>query len=476
MKGTSDKKGAHFQQEGAAVGVVHVTRQDLPPVHVLGLGLPGPARRALFELPQLRLAQVLVAGPAVLAELEGHPAQKLTVDADLAGLVETLRRNRQAGKRQTVLCNGDPLFFGLGSRLAVDLGPEALVLHPGLSSLQAAAALLGRPWHNLRAVSLHGRNARLPLAQALMEGAPVFLLTDAANHPAAIAAWLRERGLEVPALYLLENLRQTADGRVCAARCLRLSLDQALELAPPATGALQVLLLEAWPGASRPCFGLPDEDFARDKNLISRLPVRAVALALLGIEPGHLVWDLGSGSGALAVEASFLARRGRVLAVERNERRLGHMMENRRRFGAGNMTILAGSMPDCLPDPDGAEPRPDRIFVGGGLGGGPGAGPGDKAGRASAAGPGAGREEGRERGDEILRRAWSALKPGGRLLAACVLLGSLERARTLLASLGAGLSVTCVQASRSAALGGDLRLEAQNPVFLVLAEKNQELP
>lgn len=502
-----DMNAAAHGKERAGERFGPAARRDLPPVHVLGLGLPGPARQALLQLPLVLRAEVLVAGAPLLAELKGHQGQKLRVDADLPGLISALRRNREAGKSQTVLCSGDPLFFGLGARLAAELGPEALILHPGLSSLQAAAALLGRPWQHIRAVSLHGRDDYLPLAHALMAGAPVFLLTDAAHTAASIAAWLRERGLEVPALHLLEDLRQEPDGRVCAARCLSLDLDAALALPDSRPGALKALLIEPWPGASRPCLGLPDEAFVRDRGLLTRLPVRAAALALLGIEAGNRVWDLGSGSGALSVEAAFLAREGSVLAVERHKDRLEHMAENRRRFGAANMEILAGDMPGCLPgfqsgSPYGGQPaarpgsesggnaagiwsgqpRPDRIFIGGGLCGG--AGQEDRQG---------GRPKGLERendedrdaaivnrvfaedlGAEIVRRAWAALAPGGRLLCSCVLLGSLERSRALLTALGAELSVTCVQASCSAELGGDLRLEALNPVFLVLAVKKKE--
>lgn len=467
----------------------------LPPVQVIGLGPSapdaGPDAKTLLALPLVREAQVLVAGRDVLAALAAHPAEKLPVTADIAGLMAAVDRNRRAGLRQTVLCSGDPLFFGLGASLVKALGPQALVLHPGISSLQAAAALLGLPWEGVRAVSLHGRASRLPLAWALMDGGPVFVLADAANGPGPLAAWMKERGLDCRALHVLEDLR-LEEGGVSAGRVVRLRLDQALHFerdqgAAPARACRRVMLIEPLPERDRPLLGLDDAAIAHERGLLTKQPVRAAALAALGVAPGHVIWDLGAGSGALAVEAALLARRGQVFAVERKPGRLRLIAENRQRFGAANLEIVPGELPDCLPDcpadclPDclpgggtrggqyepGAEegsakeagreaafsearivpPLPDGIFLGGGLGG-------PKA-----------------RGEETLRRAYAALKPGGRLVAACVLLGSLELARSVLSGLGARVSVTSLQAAQSSPLAGDARLEALNPVFLVRGEK-----
>ncbi|MDL2207420.1 precorrin-6y C5,15-methyltransferase (decarboxylating) subunit CbiE [Desulfovibrio sp. OttesenSCG-928-M16] len=425
----------------------------LPPIHVIGIGLPPDG--LLPSLPEIALnADVLVAGKKLLDLLPAFAGEKIPVTADTASLFQKLRQGRESGKRQCVLCSGDPLFFGLGARLSEALGPQALLLHPGLSSMQAAAALLGRPWENFRALSLHGRASRLPLARGLMSGAPLFILTDAANGPADIAAWMLERGLDRHSIFVLEDLRQTPDGSVQAGRCKGLSPRQALMCPVPAQGTRQVLILDPPPEPAPGLFGLRDEDIAHEKGIFSKQSIRAAALSALGPAPHHVIWDLGAGSGAVALEAAGLAREGLVVAVESKASRLALIAENRRRFGVANLEIVAGHMPDCLPVAPlmsalGQEEilrlPPDRIFMGGGLGG--------------------------EQGDEILKRAWAALKPGGRLLASCVLLNSLERVRSGLLALGAQPDITCLQVSHSSPLAGDMRLEALNPVFLVLAEK-----
>lgn len=480
------------------------------PIYIISLG-PGTTRPE-NPLPNaspairrtLAETEVLIGGRAQLALFAHHPADTITVGADTADLYARITANYEAGRRQAALCSGDALFFGLGARLAEQLGADAVRVLPGVSSLQAAAAVLRVPWERAIPVSLHGRADFFPLAHALMQAegtdAPVFVLTDAESHPAAVAAWMLERGLGGMRMHVLEDLFIDGDGSARAARVTSLGIDEAARYGAGGcagnesgegsgggsgltdvieagrggcsgaanvpetsqgdsawlTGAPQapqggrsrrpqrVLWLQDAPAASAsPAFGIPDHALACENKLFTKGPARAAGLAFLGIEPGHVVWDLGAGSGSVAVEAARLARRGRVYAVERDAARLGMIRENRRRFRALNLEVIEGAMPFCLA----ALQRPDRIFIGGGLGGNAGV------------------------ADEILSRAWQALPPGGRLLAHCVLLSSLERARSRLTEFGAKAEITMLQASAGMPIAGDMRFEALNPVFLVLGEK-----
>ena len=121
--------------------------------------------------------------------------------------------------------------------------------------------------------------------------------------------------------------------------------------------------------------------------------------------------------------------------------------ENINRIHAFWVRTVQGVMPDCLA----ALPEPDRIFLGGGLGGGAG---GQRTGR-----------------DHVLDAAWNRLKPGGRLVASTVLLQSMHQVKTFLERHGRDPEVIQIQASHGVALAGDLRLGADNPVFLVCGNK-----
>ena len=468
------------------------------PLYVIGLGLPfsaegdSPGFSWSIDHPAMASADVLIGGRAQLAAFSSHPAEKLLVAADAAKLYARIESNRDAGKTQVVLCGGDPLFFGLGARLAERFGTESLHILPGTSSLQAAAAFLGMAWESVESVSLHGRNSRLPLAHALMRSrsgsGPVFVLSDAANHPAAVAAFMKERGCQGFLMHVLGNLHfvlhegtskisdlsvysepvisgqsrpvQAFAAGVKAEYHARMTIEEALDLPKDPLGQerpLQLVMLLEPQAAEDPepvwPFGLPDDLLETEGELLTKGPVRAAGLAALGIEPGHTVWDLGAGSGAVSVEAARLTFKGQVIAVEARAGRIALIEENRRRFGAANVEIVHGMMPGVLEQCGTLYPRPHRIFLGGGLGGG------------------GADESAREAAEQVFSSAWNALLPGGRIVIHCILLSTLEFVRAQLAKAGATAEVSCIQASKSVPLAGDLRLQALNPVFLVNARK-----
>jgi precorrin-6Y C5,15-methyltransferase (decarboxylating) len=455
------------------------------PLYVIGLGLPGSAGDCSCERaaphPVLASADVLIGGRSQLAAFADHPAEKIPVGSDTAAVYERIEANRRAGRLQVALCGGDPLFFGLGARLAERFAPGDLRILPGLSSLQAAAAFLGAAWEKAEAVSLHGRDDWLPFAHALIRaacgGGPIFLLTDAAASPAAVAAFMHERGHSRHTLHVMGNLHRLPDagfpaspfptgtaerpGRVRAEYYARLTVDEALRLPETAPQEARPLQRVIWIEPANPAdperapawpFGLPDAAPAGEDPPLTKAPVRAAALAALGIAAGDTVWDLGAGSGAVSLEAARIAHRGRVVAVEAKSERVLLLHRRRQYVGAANLEIVHGRLPEILDACLSLWPRPQRVFLGGGLSG-------------NADPQSGGRAEG------TFRAAWNALLPGGRMLIPCVLFSTLESARRLLAGAGAAAEVACIQASRSVPLAGDCRLQAFNPVFLVSALK-----
>ena len=149
----------------------------------------------------------------------------------------------------------------------------------------------------------------------------------------------------------------------------------------------------------RPHPGLLPAELRHEDGLLTKPAVRAAALALLRPEPRHTVWDLGAGSGSVALEAACLAHEGRVVAVERTPSRALDIQENRRRFGAASVDVCLGTVPQCLP----RLPDPHRVFIGGGLSG--------------------------DGAHNLLEQVCRRLLPGGRLVVSCILLDTLARCR-----------------------------------------------
>lgn len=405
------------------------TTRDLPAIEVIGLGMGESLSRS--EMERLMAAGVLAGGARLLERFAHLPGERLVIGSPLEGFLDAVAKARDEGKRVAVLADGDPLFFGIGSRLVERFGARALCFSPGVTAVQAACARLGMPWDGLPVVSLHGRADTWPMLAALNASGRVAVYTDQTNSPDAVARLLLEHGLDDAVLHVAEDLGSPAE-RVTA-----------LAPAQAARGefsALNIVVAElARPPARRPVLGAPDEDYEKSGELITKWPVRAASLAALSLTGGLTLWDVGAGCGSVGIEACALLPTGRVFAVERDPERHRMVKENARRFGAWQLKAVKGEAPEAflgLPDPD-------RVFLGGSLGSGPGA----------------------------LSEACRRLKPGGRVVANTVLLGSCARALELFASLGWPARVAQIQAAQSSPLGGDVRLAACNPVFVITADK-----
>lgn len=393
------------------------------PIQVVGMGM------GLDDLParSLRLvqeAQVLAGGRRLLELFPRHPGQRLLLEGRLESWLDQLERLAQE-QRVAVLASGDPGFFGIAQRLTERLGPEALVIHPNVTTVQAAFARLKEPWHEAGVVSLHGRGLE-DLLPALAGRERLAVFTDPRNTPAALASLLLRRGQEDWRLCVLEDLGGPDE------RLEEYSLAQAAA-ARFSPLNLVVLKRQAWP--RRLSLGLAEEAYEHQAGLITKAEVRVVALAKLDLGPGLTLWDLGAGCGSLGLEASLLLPGGRIVAVEREPRRVEMIAANRRRFGVANLEIVQAQLPRGLED----LPTPDRVFIGGG---------------------------GAELGS-IIGAARGRLSPGGVMVVAAVRLEALETARRVMSLEGLDLEVTQVQVSRGAALGGGTFLKALNPVWLI---------
>jgi len=415
------------------------------PIEVLGLGMGGDLDRA--DMERLQAADVLAGGARLLKRFAHLPGERIVLAAPLPEALERIAQARDRGLRVVVLADGDPLYFGIGTRLLARFGPDALRFTPGVTAVAAACARLGLPWQDLPAVSMHGRDTSGPLLAvlaALVRAGRVAVYTDPVNSPDALARLLIEQGLEEARLWVLEDLAAPEE------RVRRLGAPEAAGLS---FSPLNLVIVEMdaasdapedAPGRARPMLGRPDDFYAKEHGLITKWPARACALAALRLQPDSILWDVGAGSGSISIEACALITSGRVFAVERDPERCRLIRENIRRSGAWLVKTVAGEAPGAFAD----LPDPDRIFLGGSLGGGS---------------PG--------RSPETLAATCRRLRPGGRVVANTVLLGSLTLALEHFRALGWSVETTQVQASLSAPLAGDARLVAHNPVFIIAADK-----
>jgi precorrin-6Y C5,15-methyltransferase (decarboxylating)/cobalt-precorrin-6B (C15)-methyltransferase len=187
--------------------------------------------------------------------------------------------------------------------------------------------------------------------------------------------------------------------------------------------------------------GLPDSAF-EDAPGFSPTPLelRVMLLAHLRPRADSLVWDVGGGTGALALEIARLMPTGAVHTLERDPEAIDLLERNRQRFGIHNLHIHAGEAPEGL---ELLPPNPDRVLL----------------------------EVGRPL-EDVLRAVWGALQPSGRLVISTVNLEGLVKATDTLAQLGAH-DVQVVQATvhRMQRRGSQAKLAAAEPLFVIAAER-----
>ena len=378
-----------------------------------GTSLTGEAKAALLAAGRAfgtpRLAETL----SGLRQVESCPFSALAEHA------------READAAHAVLLvSGDPGFFSAAGTLRKALLPfgevETLC---GVSSLQALCARIGERWEDALLLSLHGREGSLLGAASYHK--KVFALTGGQKRANAICRELADAGLGALRVAVGENL---------GAEDETVFQGTAAQAAARDCGDLAVLLVQNdHPAeASRALF---DRDFIRGSVPMTKQEIRWTAAALLSPRPTDTIYDIGAGTGSVALELGRHACRGLVYAVERKPEALALIAQNRRALGGFNVLPVEGSAPEALE----ALPKPDAAFIGG------------TAGNLG----------------EILRLLKDK-NPDVRVVVSAISLETLEAARRGLSELGFSEVEVCqIASARGKAVGGYTMLTANNPVFLI---------
>jgi precorrin-6B C5,15-methyltransferase / cobalt-precorrin-6B C5,C15-methyltransferase len=400
---------------------------------VVGIGDDGidslsPAARALVDG-----AELLVGGARHQAMVPQTAAVRLTWAEGLDRAMDVIESWR--GRRVVVLATGDPLFYGAGANLLRRFIPEDIMVLPVPGAFSLAAARMVWSLSDVEMLTVHGNSrdrALDTLALSLAPGARWLVLSRDGRTPAAVAALLTAHGYGPSAITVLEHLGGANERR----------LDGIAEAWSNCAAAdLNTLAIECRAGPAARILsrapGLADEAFESDGQLTKR-EVRAVTLAALAPLPGQVLWDVGAGSGSIAIEwlravpRHRPAGRGeaRAVAIERDVDRCAMIARNAAALGVPQLQIVSAEAPAAL---DGLEPAPDTVFVGGGI-----------------AQP------------EMLDVAWSALSPGGCLIANAVTVEGEARLIDFRGAHGGGLTRLAV--SRAEPVG---RLSAFKPLMEV---------
>lgn len=349
-------------------------------ITVVGIGADG--WRGLTERARaaIEAAELIVGSGRQLALIPETGAERRTWPSPMTPLLDELATGDV--ERVCVLASGDPMLHGVGATLARRLGPGRLTVIPHPSAFAIACARLGWSEAETELVSAVAHPAEV-LAAALQPGRRIVAYVTGVYGAAEIARVASERGYGPSRLIVLEELGGERE---------RIVDSTAAQWGRRPAAELHCVAVECRPEPTAPLLpripGLPDEAFESDGQLTKR-EVRAIALASLAPVPGQLLWDVGSGSGSVAIEWMRTDPSCRAIAVEARADRAERIRRNALRLGVPSLEVVHGRAPAALADLK----APDAIFIGGGL-----------------------TEEG------LLDRCLAALRPGGRIVANAVTL------------------------------------------------------
>jgi precorrin-6Y C5,15-methyltransferase (decarboxylating) len=391
-----------------------------PWLTLIGLGEDG--REGLSPAANAALAQaaLVVGGARHLALVAPLGCETLAWPSPMDEAYTQILARR--GEKVVVLASGDPFFYGVGSVLARFIPAEEMSCLPAPSAFSLVASRLGWAQQDCALMTLHGRPLERIIPR-LFDGAKIIALSWDGATPGNLAALLSRRGFGASRLTICENLGGPRE-RVRAVLARDFGFDDVVALN---TIALDLVADRDAKILSR-APGLPDNFFEHDGQ-ITKAEIRALTLSALAPRRGELLWDIGAGSGSVAIEFLLADEKNAAIAIEANAARAARIRRNALALGTPHLQVIEGRAPEAFRD----LARPQKIFIGGGV-----------------TAPG------------LLDAALSVLAPGGRLVANGV---TLETQALLIARHGAlGGDLISAQISRAEKLGGFFALRPALPI------------
>jgi len=408
-------------------------------VHIIGIGddglegLTGKARELVDR------AESLIGGEESLALVPGDDRERVVFRGDLEAVTQFIASNPQ--KQIVILATGDPLFYGTARYLCDQLGKDRFEVVPHVSSMQLAFARVKESWDEAYLTNLATQTLN-NVVERTRTAIKVGMFTTEEAPPSAVAKELLKRNIDYFTAYICENLGSPDE---------RVTQGELTEVASQEFSPLNVMILVRKPDLpDRPTdkvgqrlFGNPDEAFLQTKpkrGLLTPSEVRSVALSEMDLGPNSIVWDVGAGSGAVAIEAAQIAANGTTYAIEMDPEDYDLITANAERFGVSNLTPVLGKAPEAWKD----LPQPDAIFVGG-------------TGRMV---------------NHIAELAYDQLRDGGRIV---VTVGSIENVAAVhetLSKKSETAQVWMINIARGTHQLERVRFESLNPTFLLCAKKS----
>ena len=324
---------------------------ETPWLSIIGLGEDGPEGLSPASQKALEGAEIVMGPARHLALLGDTGIEQIEWPVPFSDGIEKLLALK--GRQVAVLVSGDPFWFGAGSSITKHLERREWQSFPASSTFSLAANRLGWGLQETLCLGLHATPLEV-LRPKLAKGLQAIVLLRDGMAVAELAGFLDKHGFGESQMTILEALGGPREHiREVTANDIPTDIQHPVCVALTVNGNGAVL-----PTSS----GRPDDWFDNDGQITKR-PIRAMTLSSLAPKPGEHLWDIGGGSGSIAIEWMLSHGNNSATVVEAREDRAARIKENAEKFGLSALKVVDAKAPEGLD----ALKAPDAVFIGGGL-------------------------------------------------------------------------------------------------------------
>ena len=349
-------------------------------IFVIGIGADGLKGLCDRARRIIRDAEILIGGERHLSLVPDGAYKRVVWGENFDNGISTIRANRD--RRLVVLASGDPMHFGIGSRLLKFFSIDEIEIIPATGSFSLAAARMGWSIPDITCLTLHGRALEV-VNLYLIPGGRLLILSWDGKTASKLSTLLVKKGYGKSMMSVLGNMGGDNEDRLDSLAS-SWSVEETAAINTIAVSLRPDPDAEAWSRAA----GLPETAYRHD-DIITKSEVRAITMAALAPLPTETLWDIGAGNGSVAIEWLRLEPSASAVAIEKMLDRAENARFNAGELGVPNLKVINSSAPAAFEELD---ENPDAIFVGGGLSVG------------------------------LLEASWQRLKPGGRFVSNAVTL------------------------------------------------------
>ena len=320
-------------------------------IAIVGIGMGQADTLTIAAKRAIERAQVVIGAKRMVAAVAA--VGQARHEAYQATAISNYIKEHPEYQRIVVVLSGDVGFYSGAKKLLAEL-PADVELICGISSLVYFCAKLKTTWEDVYASSLHGRNDNM--IGLIQKNPKVFAIVGQEMGISELCQKMNDYGLGDVKMAIGEKLSYPEE---------QITVGLASDFIGYRTDSLAVILIENEKARLRTVtHGLTDDEFIRGQVPMTKAEIRSISLSKLQLNEDSLVYDIGAGTGSVAIEMARLVTKGYVYAIEKKDVAIELLKGNKQKFAVDNLTIVEGLAPDACVD----LPVPTHAFIGGSSG------------------------------------------------------------------------------------------------------------